>query len=440
MDLETLIDDILRQPLPVMGYELSRRLPGLFPHEGILEGMTPAFNVQAYAGAGLCTMTPRSVPHAQWMTFWAGPGVDQVDRPQQAIFDLTWEGEELTLLIMHFGIQGEQYRYYLVAREREIAVRFHDVICTFNTQVADDELLVFDVNGWNKDEILFAAIKNATLDNLVLAGSLKESILHDLTQFFASRDTYAEYGVPWKRGVLFVGPAGNSKTHAIKALVNALGQTCIYVKTFGGGGQQDQMMIRAIFERARATTPCIIVLEDLDSFITPLNRSYFLNELDGFAGNDGILTLATTNHPERLDPAIVDRPSRFDRKYPFDLPGGDERLRYISQWNASLRPALHLSPEAVERVGLQTDGFSFAYLKELFLSATMRWIESGEAGSMDAIMAEQVPVLHDQMASIIELPSDPGYSMQGQFGGRGMRHHGPWGGGLQHPGPGDIPL
>jgi AAA+ superfamily predicted ATPase len=165
-----------------------------------------------------------------------------------------------------------------------------------------------------------------------------------------------------------------------------------------------------------------------------------LNELDGFAGNDGILTLATTNHPERLDPAIVDRPSRFDRKYPFDLPGGDERLRYISQWNASLRPALHLSPEAVERVGLQTDGFSFAYLKELFLSATMRWIESGEAGSMDAIMAEQVPVLHDQMASIIELPSDPGYSMQGQFGGRGMRHHGPWGGGLQHPGPGDIPL
>jgi ATPase family associated with various cellular activities (AAA) len=439
MELETLIDDILRQPPPAMGYELSGRLPGLFPHEGILEGIAPAFNVQAHAEAGLCTMTLRPVPHAEWTTFWTGPELDQIDRPQQAIFDLTWEGENLTLLIMHFGPQGPQYRYYLVARERAIALRFHDVVCTFNTQVADDELLVFDVNGWNKDEILFAAIKNATLDNLVLAGSLKETILHDLTQFFDSRDTYAEYGVPWKRGVLFVGPAGNGKTHAIKALVNALGQSCIYVKTFGGGGPQDQMMIRAIFERARAVSPCIVVLEDLDSFITPSNRSYFLNELDGFAGNDGILTLATTNHPERLDPAIVDRPSRFDRKYPFDLPGGDERLRYISHWNASLRPALQLSPEAVERVSLQTDGFSFAYLKELFLSATMRWIESGEAGSMDVIMAQQVPVLHDQMASIIELPSDPGYSMQGQFGG-GIRHHGPRGFGMQHPGPGDIPL
>lgn len=440
MDLDTLIDDILREPMPVMGYELSRRLPTLFPHQGILEGAAPAFNVQAYADAGLCTMTARSVPHGQWTTFWAGPGFGRVDRPQQAVFDLTWEGETLTLLIMHFGDHSGQYHYYLVGREREVADRFHDAVCTHAMQVAEDELLVFDVNGWNKDEVLFAAIKNATLDTLVLAGSLKQSILHDLTRFFDSRDTYAEYGVPWKRGVLFVGPAGNGKTHAIKALVNALGQTCIYVKTFGGGGPQDQMMIRAIFERARTTAPCIIVLEDLDSFITPANRSYFLNELDGFAGNDGILTLATTNHPERLDPAIVDRPSRFDRKYPFDLPGGEERLQYIERWNTSLRPALRLSPEAVERVSLQTDGFSFAYLKELFLSATMRWIESGEHGSMNVIMAEQVPVLHDQMASMIELPSDPGYDMQGAFAGRGPRHRGSFGGGPHHPGPGDIPL
>jgi ATPase family associated with various cellular activities (AAA) len=442
LSLNTLIDDILREPMTVMGYELSRRLAALFPDEGVLEGVAPIFNVQAFADAGLCALVPRTEPHGQWTTFWAGPGFGNMQRPQQAVFDVTWEGERMTLLIMHFADQNSQYHYYLMAREREIADRFHDAVCSFNTQVAEDELLVFDVNGWNKDEALFAAIKNATLDTLILAGSLKEIILHDLSQFFASRDTYAEYAVPWKRGVLFVGPAGNGKTHAIKALVNALGQTCIYVKTFGGGGPQDQMMIRTIFERARTTAPCIIVLEDLDSFITPSNRSYFLNELDGFAGNDGILTLATTNHPERLDPAIVDRPSRFDRKYPFDLPGGEERTRYIEQWNLSLRPALQLSAGGVERVALQTDGFSFAYLKELFLSATMRWIETGEHGAMDVIMSEQVPVLHNQMASIVELPSDPGYSMQGQMHGGmhgGMHHHrGGWG--VHHPGPGDIPL
>ena len=44
-----------------------------------------------------------------------------------------------------------------------------------------------------------------------------------------------------------------------------------------------------------------VVLEDLDSLVDDENRSFLLNELDGFAVNDGLLTIASTNHPERLD-------------------------------------------------------------------------------------------------------------------------------------------
>lgn len=53
----------------------------------------------------------------------------------------------------------------------------------------------------------------------------------------------------------------------------------------------------------------LLILEDLDSLLTDQNRSFFLNELDGFAANEGIVTIASTNHPERLDPAISNRPS-----------------------------------------------------------------------------------------------------------------------------------
>ncbi len=67
----------------------------------------------------------------------------------------------------------------------------------------------------------------------------------------------------------------------------------------------------------------------LESIVTPSNRSYFLNELNGFALNTGILVLATANHPELLDPALTERPSRFDRKYNFDLPAEGERESYI---------------------------------------------------------------------------------------------------------------
>jgi transitional endoplasmic reticulum ATPase len=69
-----------------------------------------------------------------------------------------------------------------------------------------------------------------------------------------------------------------------------------------------------VFEKAREVSPCVIVLEDLDSLITDFNRSFFLNQVDGLHNNDGLLLIGTTNHFDRLDPGLSTRPSRFDRK------------------------------------------------------------------------------------------------------------------------------
>src|SRR5436189_3696741 len=136
-------------------------------------------------------------------------------------------------------------------------------------------------------------------------------------------------------------------------------QPCLYVKSFKAPHGADQFNIRTVFDRARRTAPCILVFEDLDAQLTPQNRSFFLNELDGFAANIGIVTLATTNHPERLDPSILDRPSRFDRKYPFDLPEQPERVAYIAMWNTTLQETLHISDTAASKLSEVTEGFSF---------------------------------------------------------------------------------
>lgn len=69
-----------------------------------------------------------------------------------------------------------------------------------------------------------------------------------------------------------------------------------------------------VFTHARKLSPCLLILEDLDSLINDRNRSFFLNQLDGLTGNDGLLVISTTNHLEQLDPGLRDRPSRFDRK------------------------------------------------------------------------------------------------------------------------------
>ncbi|KAJ7845176.1 hypothetical protein B0H13DRAFT_2363811 [Mycena leptocephala] len=86
-----------------------------------------------------------------------------------------------------------------------------------------------------------------------------------------------------------------------------------------------------IFKKARKSAPCLLVLEDLDSLIEDSARTFFLNEVDGFARNRGILILASSNHPTGIDPAIR-RPSRFDVIYPFEPPGLELRHIYATKW------------------------------------------------------------------------------------------------------------
>jgi hypothetical protein len=63
-----------------------------------------------------------------------------------------------------------------------------------------------------------------------------------------------------------------------------------------------------------------------------------------------------------------------------------------------------------------TDGFSFAYLKELFLSSMMRCLAMPQPGAMDEVMVEQVAVLRDQMVSATMAPV-PKIGSSGEDGG-----------------------
>lgn len=153
-----------------------------------------------------------------------------------------------------------------------------------------------------------------------------------------------------------------------------------------------------VFARARLA-PSLVVLEDLDSMLHNQNRSFFLNELDGFKVNTGVVVLATTNHPEKLDPAILDRPSRFDRKYHFALPGATERLAYIQKWNGELQPELRVEPHDARLIVRETKGFSFAYLKELFVASMAQWMSTSGSGPMAEILSTQCRLLRKQMST-----------------------------------------
>jgi AAA+ superfamily predicted ATPase len=76
---------------------------------------------------------------------------------------------------------------------------------------------------------------------------------------------YEKYRVPWKRGVLFVGPPGNGKTHCLRATVKVLGVPCLYVHSLKSRYDADDRNILKVFERARTYTPSCLVFEDLDA-------------------------------------------------------------------------------------------------------------------------------------------------------------------------------
>ncbi len=425
MDKEQFIHEALSLPLSATSYHVSQHLATRFPDRALLESDESLFNIEEFAQAGYCDLEHKTIIHNQVTTHWRAPEIatqflrqlpalrmagsvilgqteaeQQVfDRSKNAWLEVVWDGSTFDVIITtSLSDYRTHHHFWILAENMERARALFVEVCKWNAEVRG-EVLVFNGGCWEKDAQLFQAIKSSTFDNLILRGSLKQDIREDLEQFFAARSTYETYNIPWKRGILFVGPPGNGKTHAVKAIINAMDQPCLYVKSFRIERRPDEYSIGEVFDRARKAAPCILVLEDLDSLLTPQNRSFFLNELDGFAANIGLVILATTNHPEQLDPSILDRPSRFDRKYPFDLPEQPERLAYIAMWNATLQETLQASDAAVSKLSEATEGFSFAYIKELFLSSMMHWIAHPQQGSMDQVLTSQVNVLREQMMS-----------------------------------------
>lgn len=413
MNKEELIEMALSLSPSALPYYVSRNLALLFPEKTVIESDNALFDVEAFAQDQQCHLEPKADVHQEFLTNWEGPDEEfpehessLIKSAKNAWLEVTWHGHLLDVLKLEWFAGSSEYAHtWLLADDKEGAEAFFTDVCEWNAEV-HGELLVFDDGCWQKDRHLFHAIQSATFDNLVLPGDLKQTLRDDLTSFFAARDLYQAYTIPWKRGILLVGPPGNGKTHAVKALINLLEKPCLYVKSFKAEYRTDERNMRDVFSKARRSAPCILVLEDLDSLLTAENRAFFLNELDGFAANIGIVTLATTNHPERLDPSILNRPSRFDRKYTFDLPGHSERVTYLLQWNASLQQIVQLSTEAVTSIATETQGFSFAYLKELVLSALMRWIASPQPDILDKLLLEQVGVLRQQMTSRAFLPDE----------------------------------
>jgi len=203
----------------------------------------------------------------------------------------------------------------------------------------------------------------------------------------------------------------------------------LYVKSFKSYKGEEGAMAD-VFNKARQLSPCVVILEDLDSLINNQNRSFFLNQLDGLEGNDGLLVIGTTNHFDELDPGLSTRPSRFDRKYLFDDPDPEERVLYAKYWQEKLKGNKNISyPDLlVDEVASSTEQFSFAYLKEAFVSSLMllAGFEGEDKPDFASMLKDQIKVLRKQLDKVsAHFGAAPAVayapSLSGQAPGRDIR-------------------
>lgn len=353
-------------------------------------------DLRQYARLGHCELHAAATPRPDSYRYWGGEEHDRLyTNYEQVVWEVRWH--EACLQVVHVEWAtgcGSQSRDWVIAESVEQADEFILEV-ERKTHAPGDAILVFSDGHWQRSHALYEATQKASFEDLVLNKDIKSSLRNDFRQFLESEERYQRLNMAWRRGALMIGPPGNGKTHCVRALVKELGISSLYVQSLSHHYYTPQQLWQTVFDRARGLTPCVLVLEDLDSLVDDENRSFFLNQLDGFEQNHGLIVLATTNYPERIDAAIIDRPSRFDRKYHFELPSLSERETYFRYWQQELAGEIAWSSGDIHDLSITTEGFSFAYLKELVISSVMKWMQQ-PARPFEKLLVEQAKLLAGQ--------------------------------------------
>jgi cell division protease FtsH len=226
--------------------------------------------------------------------------------------------------------------------------------------------------------------------------------LREIRDYLSDPSKYLAVGAAAPKGVLLVGPPGTGKTLLAKAVAGEADASFFsvsgsdFVESLVGVGAA---RVRDLFRKARKASPAIIFIDELDAAgrkrgagIGQGNdeREQTLNqilvEMDGFAGDGGLVVMGATNRPDILDPALL-RPGRFDRQIVVDVPDVHGRIE-ILRLHGGKRPLA--ADASLEEVARQTPGFSGAELANVINEAALLSVRDGRGQIDQATLDEAI--------------------------------------------------
>ena len=287
------------------------------------------------------------------------------------VVEIEWAGHSLHFVSFLIKSEPGYATVYHVATKSNVALRtFTQALDGYGqSKKKDDARHILVVNG---EDIPLTAV---SWENIFLPPGFIEAIRLNVTMFFESGDRYRELGVPYRRGLLFMGPPGCGKTLTLKAL--AYHTPAKFITVLGKSGVDDSDIQRA-FDAAGKYSPAVVIFEDLDKLVEAkdVSLSHVLNLLDGLKVLSGVLVIATCNEPEKLDPALLHRPSRFDRIWKFPLPAHEQRLALLRKLGG-----MSFSESVLLDVAERSHGFSMTYVQEVIVNALLDSAHNGSTPS-----------------------------------------------------------
>ena len=215
-----------------------------------------------------------------------------------------------------------------------------------------------------------------------LEGAKEE--VQEVVDFLKNAEKYTKLGGKIPKGVLLVGPPGTGKTLLAKAVAGEAKVPFFslsgsdFVEMFVGVGAS---RVRDLFAQAKAKSPAIIFIDEIDAIGKARSKSNFnagnderentlnqlLTEMDGFGTDTNVIVMAATNRADILDKALL-RAGRFDREIYVDLPEVHERKEIFEVHLKKIK----LDPSVdKEFLAKQTPGFSGADIANLCNEAAL---------------------------------------------------------------------